>query len=132
MAGKLIYSIVFVALNAIILNFEYRETRKIGVAEIVGLSALILAALINFWAGSVPANTFKLLFFFSFSILIICELSKLTSSRLSATVNRISEEKGGVKFIRTYKNIRFVFVFVFLPVVLTIGQIILLWQNASR
>jgi hypothetical protein len=130
-AGKIIYTIVFISLNAIIVNFEWRGTRKIGVAEIVGVSMLIIVALLNFWLRLMPANTFKLLFFFSIAILVLCELSKLSFSNLSATVKRVGAEKGGASLVRVYKKIRFILVFVFFPLALTVGQVILLWQNTS-
>jgi len=129
MAIKLYYTILFLSLDFAFTFYQYKGIRVKLFHFIFLISIIVASWIINNKFLLVPVDIFQMLLFFSISLLIIGLFSKVSYTNLGSIIKRIGAMKNGGRFIQYHKNIRIFLVFILFPIIIFIGQLIILWKH---
>lgn len=129
MAIKLYYTILFLSLDFAFTFYQYKGVR-VKLFHFIFVTFIIIASwIINNRFLLIPVDIFQMLLFFSISLLVIGLFSKLSYTNLGSIIKRIGTMKNGGRFIQYHKKIRIFLVFLLFPIIIFIGQLIILWKQ---
>lgn len=126
---KIYLTLLFLILDFVFSYFNYKTLKTNWVKIICAIIIIFFSWFLNHKYAIISEHRFRLLLIFSISILLIGQFSKLMQANLRSTLNRINEEKNLQGFVRFYRNIRPIMIYIIFPVLIYLGQLVMLWDQ---
>ena len=129
MLAKIFFSLFFLLLNTTIWLLELKTLRLNIWVVILYMVGIISIWIINAKFDVVPIFVIKEILFFSFALFLIEELSNSSYLNADSLLGEFKKSKLQINIFTYFKRVKFTLIFVLLPILVTGGQLKLIWDR---